>query len=71
MRFSLTNSTTMLDSKYISTNGTEGSHGSDGTPATVTLTARFDGGFGTDIYMYCDNHGEGMGSLYNPILEQT
>jgi len=71
MRFSLTNSTTMLDSKYISTNGTEGSHGSDGTPATVTLTARFDNGFGTDIYMYCKNHGEGMGSLYNPILEQT
>ena len=70
MRFSLTNSTTMLDSKYISTNGTEGSHGSDGTPATVTLTARFDNGFDTDIYMYCTNHSN-MGSLYNPILEQT
>jgi hypothetical protein len=71
MRFSLTNSKTMLDSKYISTNGTAGSHGSDGTPATVTLTARFDGGFGTDIYMYCNVHGTGMGGLYNPIYEQT
>jgi hypothetical protein len=71
MRFSLTNSTTMLDSKYISTHGTAGEYGADGSPATVTLTARFDGGFGADIYMYCTNHGVDMGSLYNPIVEQT